>query len=245
MNRDPISPLSLDEEAPATPDFRKVVEDVLNSMKYSFAVTATRSQLTAPGRADVLFQQFHQHCPPKKRAAYQAEAQALLHAPVQTRQVLFGRYGAVEPDQYAKVGSDQVVKQLAPLAVKAPALTAGLRKIVAAHAASVRSANAQQVNHHEPKKQDHHDANKAVVHHKLGLFMNKLHCVVTTDDSGDCDEIRIGGTAVGPDGKTSKVSPFPKISIDDGETFDYRPTSYSRNSTFTRTTTPGRRPFEL
>src|SRR5262249_28814837 len=135
-------------------------------------------------------------------------------SPAAVRQVTFGRFAALEPEQYAKIGSDQVGTAVPRLAVDPHRLARGLGRSADDH---VKVTEAAHVKAAPPK------AAAANKHVKVGFFMKSLHCVVTTTDSGDCDEIRVGGTAVSAEGKVKKIGPFPKITIDDGQTFHYNP----------------------
>lgn len=214
-------PVSLNDAPPANPELRKIADDILNSLKYAFAATATNPRLTVKGRADTLFLQFHKTRKDKKKADYQATAQAFLDAPVAVRQATFGRYGTLVPEQYAKVGSDKVSNLVGKLQIAPQNLAAALKRSAEDRANLVNAMTVISKNGKDTSNKKTEDKATGAKYKKLGLYLRKVVCVEETDGFGS-DEILMGGTAIGAGGKTSKIGEFTVgEDFDTGEFVDY------------------------
>jgi hypothetical protein len=217
-------PVTFTSEPPASPELRKVAEDILNSLKYSFAATAANPQMAAKGRADALFRQFHQASKVQKRAIYQKTAQAFLQAPDAARQATFGRYGSLNVEQYAKVGSDGVDSLVGKLQITQQSLIAALHKAAEDHTKVVREMTAIEQIGKGVAGQKPQEKGTGSKYNKLRLYLTKVECIEQTDDGIGSDEIRLGGTAVGAGGVSWKIPALPKMGdFDDQETHYFNP----------------------
>lgn len=217
-------PVTFTSEPPANPELRKIAEDILNSLKYSFAATAANPQMNTKGRADALFRQFHQARKAQTKAIYQKTAQAFLQAPEAARQATFGRYGSLKVDQYAKVGSDGVDSLVGKLQITPQRLTTALNRAAEDHIKVVQAMTATEQNGKVTGGQKPQEKGAGTKYKKLGLYLTKVECIEATDDGIGSDEIRLGGTAVGAGGVSWKIPALPVMEdFDDQETRYFNP----------------------
>jgi hypothetical protein len=224
-------PVTLREEPPANAELRKIADDVLNSLKYSFAVSAANPEAPAKGRTDVLFQTFQKTRKPERRTAYQKTAQESLRASVAVRQATFGRYGKVEPEQYLKVGSEGVANLVGKLQIDDKAVASAVARVVAdqtslsqgmtAMASNGKAAASNGGKEKKTTDKEAKDLAAGAKFEKLGFYLTKIHCIEETSDPGS-DEIVVGGTSVGPDGFTHNLGKLTTLNnFDAGETKDF------------------------
>jgi hypothetical protein len=217
-------PITFTSEPPTNPELRKVAEDILNSLKYSFAATAANPQMNAKGRADALFCKFHQTRNTQKRAIYQKTAQAFLQAPDTARQATFGRYGSLKEDQYAKVGSDGVASLVGNFQITQQSLATALNRAAEDHTKVVQAMTVVEQSAKGTAGQKTQEKGAGTKYKKLGLYLTKVECIEETDDGIGSDEIRLGGTATGAGGVTWKIPALPAMEdFDDHETRYFNP----------------------
>jgi hypothetical protein len=223
-------PVTLREEPPANAELRKIADDVLNSLKYSFAVSAANPEAPAKGRTDALFQNFQKTRKPERRVAHQKTAQESLRASGAVRQATFGRYAKVEPEQYLKVGSEGVANLVGKLQIDDKAVASAVARVVAdqrsvSQAMSAMASNgkvaASNGKEKKPTDKEAKDLAAGAKFEKLGFYLTKIHCIEETDELGS-DEIVVGGTSIGPDGFTHNLGKLTTIKdFDTGETKDF------------------------
>src|SRR5262245_6343960 len=88
--------ISFGIEPPGDKEVRRIAQDVLQGLQYSFLAAA--AQQDAPFPAASVEENFRKAIltrPAERRALYRARATSLADAPAPTRAVLFGRYGVL------------------------------------------------------------------------------------------------------------------------------------------------------
>jgi hypothetical protein len=187
-------------EPPSDPTVRALAEDFADGLKYAFAAAAADVKVVQPGAIDGLMRTYLASRSEPVRTAYRTRAQAMLGSAA-GRAKAFGRLAAVEPQQYAKAGSDRLSTIVARPVVTAKHLEAAVaaRRIVL------------HINLDEIKRQA--DLAAGAKYTKLGLFLKEVHCTESTDDESGSDEILLGGSACDPGGTTRRLSTF-KVSDD-------------------------------
>lgn len=116
----PVAEDSSGATPPENSEVRKIAEDVLGALKYSFAsVAANPATPVRPGSVEALFKEALQKTPAAQRSRYQQTAAPLVNAPVPIRTVMFGRAGERGPDDHlgAVGGFERYREGLAPLAI--------------------------------------------------------------------------------------------------------------------------------
>jgi hypothetical protein len=90
---------------PLGPDLKAVAADVLQGLQYSFVAAAAHPAVRLPfGSLEESFQDAIALRPADRRWGYHARARQLAMAPVETRQAVFGRYGRITAEEFARVG---------------------------------------------------------------------------------------------------------------------------------------------
>jgi hypothetical protein len=118
-----VRPVPSDEQgarAPANSEVRKITDDVLGALKYSFA--AVMAKPDAPVRAntvEALFKQSAQQMPEAKRKDISARAAKLVEASEEVRVAVFGRAGARSAEEHIGAGGgfDRYEEGLPPLGI--------------------------------------------------------------------------------------------------------------------------------
>lgn len=207
--------VTIDPQAPSSPEVRALLKDVENKLKLSFTIAAAGVAAPEATEIDQLFQAMVAARPAAVRGRMQARAQSMLGAPAGVRETFFGRYGAVEKANYR--GSDEAEAGLGRLNVSGQKLHASLlafgrndavltdappnvfhaKKLTAIDLSKLRDL---------PKLNP--DAVAGAKYKKLGLFLNSVHCIEETSELSDSDEIAMGGVATDPDGDTHKIPEF-------------------------------------
>lgn len=118
-----IRPVAEDSSGATPPDnseVRKIAEDVLGALKYSFAsVAANPATPVRSGSVEALFKEALQKTPAAQRSRYQQTAADLVNAPAPVRTVMFGRAGERGADDHlgAAGGFERYREGLPPLAI--------------------------------------------------------------------------------------------------------------------------------
>jgi hypothetical protein len=228
--------VTLEQESPSDPELRKIAQDVLNQMKFSFmanAVTAKApSKMKVEGSADVMFQKYLATRKPSVRAVAKQKSQIYLEEPVARREKKFGRYGKLTLNQYSQVGSAGVSTKVDTLQVDSISLKATLKKpsglgprgttlpIIfyekkGAKLIPLNPVVTQPVVQPPVVPVVDEDKLAGAQFKKLRLFIKSVYCQEETDEVGD-DSILIGGTAIDLDGTTQKIDQFKVVdNIDD------------------------------
>jgi hypothetical protein len=105
---------------PENSELRKIAEDVLGALKYSFAAVASRPDLpTRTDSVEAAFKEGLKSLPAEKQQSYQRTAAPLLGAPVAVRSLEFGRAGQRSAEEHAGAagGFARFEEGLAPLAI--------------------------------------------------------------------------------------------------------------------------------
>jgi hypothetical protein len=239
------------ESLPADPAIRAVAHDVLNRLKYAFAIAAADLPVTAPGPVDLLFREFLSSRAEPVRARQRARATTLLQAPPASREATFGRYGRIEPAQYAAVGSAGLADLAGPLGVDAQRLRDAIAKTadtslrlalpplqtLPAKGTKVKfivdpnfvkelqskTASTKTPFHADPAVVK--DMVEGARFKKLGLFIKEVECIEETNEPSDSDEINLGGVFTDADGQVTHLINEFKVSddFDEGERVLYPP----------------------
>lgn len=219
--------LAVDPAMPRDPQLRKIADDVLAQLKFAIA-NAADDDTDAPGEFDVLARELMATRSAPQREHARAQARALLAMPVAARTAHFGRLAAMDRAQYRRAGSHAVLSSLKPLDADGPALKAEFARSVARLVKPIAAPNP--------------DVVAGAAYKTMKLFIRRVRCLDETNDSGDSDEILLGGTATDPQGKTVKIKQFlVDDDFDKGEVVNY---GFSRVfHTWNLATTPGGFPY--
>lgn len=118
-----VKPMAKDSSGaspPSNSEVRKIGEDILGALKYSFASVASNPATPVrPNSVERLFKQAIEKTPAARRAQYQRVAAELVNAPVPVRTAMFGRAGerASEDHLGAAGGFERFDEGLPPLAI--------------------------------------------------------------------------------------------------------------------------------
>jgi hypothetical protein len=114
-------PLRIEREPAGRPGDSRAAHDVLNRLKYAFAIAAADLPVTAPGPVDLLFREFLSSRAEPVRARQRAgPRRCSRHRPPARGDLR--RYGRIEPAQYAAVGLGRTGRFAGPLGVDAQRL---------------------------------------------------------------------------------------------------------------------------
>jgi hypothetical protein len=198
-------PVVIAQTPPSNPELHKISEDILNAMKYSFAVAAANTQISNPSKIDNLFQSFLATRKSNPRAAYQKTSQALLDAPAIVREANFGRYGKLKVEQYARVGLDNVSTLVGKLQLD-PQILKQLPSEEASFGKTLSTTNPESLLAQDSFVSNFTD--DGAKYKKVGLFIKKVLCLEETSWEPGDDEIAVGGTATDPHAKTRVIDEF-------------------------------------
>jgi hypothetical protein len=212
---------------PDEPAIRALVEDISNSFKYSFAAAAADIPISNPSPVDLVLREFINSRPRDVRSKHAEKATALLRSPRRFREQTLGRYGSIEPEQYATVGFDGLASLAGPRSGQdlsdAVKRLRNLRlSVPASHAERSQAGTEKSVLVPEvgALMRDEVLGHKFT---KLGLFIKEVHCFEETDEIG-ADEISVGGVIVDADGQTHVIDQFVvSDDFDEGESVLYPP----------------------
>lgn len=217
-----LSPSIAEPALPSDPALRTIAKDVLHELRYSFAMVAAEEQPVASGSLDVMFRDFLKTRSSSARTRYREHSRALLAAPAPLRTDNFGRYAALNIQEYATVGSDGLASRVGKLQVQSKAVKEGLARyrrhlagptISHANGSIPLFVNPQAGIEPHPEPEDpepeevDQDLSAGMAFKKLRLFIRNVHCFEETDEWG-ADHIHLGGTATNPDGSTSLIDEF-------------------------------------
>jgi hypothetical protein len=214
---------------PAETNLNTVLEDVLHSLKYSFAANAFEVPIATPTATDTMFREFLASRSPEVQRAHGARASALFKSPVEMRRASFGRFAAIEPAQYSKSGFTGL-RTIAPIKIDPDLLKNGvekhrsatLRLSLPASAVQPTSTNKVKLTFGPEVAKHMQDVQAGAKYKKLGLFIKRVDCIEETDEPSASDEINLGGVYVTPDGRTNVVKEFAVSSdFDAGESVLY------------------------
>lgn len=103
---------------PDNSEIRKIANDVLQAVQYSFAsVAANPDQAVRSDTLEETFQQSFKRMDANKLEQVQTKARQLVKAAPELRTTLFGRYGQLESKEFMSIGFDRAHEGLAPLAI--------------------------------------------------------------------------------------------------------------------------------
>ncbi|MBW4417937.1 MAG: hypothetical protein KME13_01760 [Myxacorys californica WJT36-NPBG1] len=116
-----LRPTATDTSGAPEPDnseIRKIANDVLQAVQYSFAsVAANPNQAVRADTLEETFQQTFKRMDAAKLERVQTKATQLVSAAPELRTTLFGRYGQLESKEFVSIGFDRAHEGLAPLAI--------------------------------------------------------------------------------------------------------------------------------
>jgi hypothetical protein len=97
--------IALGRVLPLGPELKAVATDVLQGLQYSFVAAAAHPAVRLPfGSLEESFQAVIALRPADQRWGYHARARQLAMASAETRQAVFGRYGKISAEEFARVG---------------------------------------------------------------------------------------------------------------------------------------------
>jgi hypothetical protein len=103
---------------PDNSEIRKIANDVLQAVQYSFAsVAANPDQAVRSDTLEAAFQQSLKRMDASKLASVQSTAVQFVKAAPELRTTLFGRYGQLESKEFVSMGFDRAHEALAPLQI--------------------------------------------------------------------------------------------------------------------------------
>jgi hypothetical protein len=116
-----VKPIVTDTSGASEPDnseIRKIANDVLQAVQYSFAsVAANPAQTFRANTLEETFQQTFKRMDPAKAEGIKTKAAQLVNAGPELRTILFGRYGRIESREFTSIGFDRAQERLAPLEI--------------------------------------------------------------------------------------------------------------------------------
>lgn len=129
--RRPTSSAYQGAPAPQNSEVRKVAEDALASLKYSFAAALAKPNARVrPGSLEALFQQQFARMPAEQLARHRKIATELVELPESARTKVFDRYGALGPEEFLSAGIERASEMLkTPLELDAKLLGAKIPSI--------------------------------------------------------------------------------------------------------------------
>ncbi|MEW5687647.1 MAG: hypothetical protein AB1942_22260 [Pseudomonadota bacterium] len=204
----------IDPQAPSSPEVRMLLNDVADKLKLSFAMAVMGRTGDGGDNIDRLFDALVASRSAVQQDKARLRAQSMLSAPAATRKLFFGRYGAIEPAQYA--GADRAQAGLQRIvvdelevrqAMQAFGENEAIRNEVSPHFFRVGSRKLNVDLGHRGTVAMNPDLVEGAKLKKLGLFINAVQCLEETNEVG-ADEILMGGTVTDPHGVTQKVDQF-------------------------------------
>jgi hypothetical protein len=214
-------PVSVTDQAPRDPELRKLADDVLGALRYSFTAAAAGLPVERAGTADQAFREYVATRRPARRAEFARRARTLLDAAPSTRREVFGRYAGIDAAQYSRTGSDALVAAAGALALD----QARLAEVLAAPAVGdvrfieippevIQQISTAAGEPTTPRRRlnlsgfaQAFDKAQGAKLTRLRLMIKKVRCIKPTSGWGS-DEIAMGGLAIDPDGKTRKIGEF-------------------------------------
>ena len=116
-----IKPIVTDTSGATEPEnseIRKIANDILQGVQYSFAsVAANPDRSFRAGTLEETFQQSFKRMNATKVEGIKTKAVQLVNAAPELRTTLFGRYGQLESQEFTNIGFDRVQERLAPLQI--------------------------------------------------------------------------------------------------------------------------------
>ncbi|KAM3114029.1 hypothetical protein [Phormidesmis sp. 146-33] len=116
-----LKPTATDTFGATEPDnseIRKIANDVLQAVQYSFAsVAANPDQAVRADTLEETFQQTFKRMDATKLERVQTKAAQFVNATPELRTTLFGRYGQLESKEFVGIGFDRAHEGLTPLAI--------------------------------------------------------------------------------------------------------------------------------
>ena len=116
-----LKPTATDTFGATEPDnseIRKIANDVLQAVQYSFAsVAANPDQAVRADTLEATFQQTFKRMDAVKLERVQTKAVELVKASPELRTTLFGRYGQLDSKEFVSMGFDRAHEGLAPLTI--------------------------------------------------------------------------------------------------------------------------------
>lgn len=222
------------EDVLADPILRRIAEDALSSLKYSFLAQAARPNQAVSGKTpksatDEVFARFLATRTPESRAASRAKSERILAAPPEARRFLLGRHGGTDLAQYEKVGAAAFVNGSEKPTIDGSKIISRFERLAQSELFLPAGSPAVSEHKHPVPIDSAMAMDKAagaryvpIPYKKVGLFIKQVRCLVETDEVG-ADEIALGGLAVDPDGKATRlITPF-RVSgdFDQGEKVTY------------------------
>lgn len=212
MASGPLQPDVEGNGLPVEPALRAVARDVASSMRCSFAMVSSETAIDAPGALDIAISDFLASRSERALAAYRKNARSVLDRPVAARELSLGRFGRIQPAEYARVGSDNISTLTATSSIDAQQLKTSLHRAQnAIRRIHVPSSAFDDLNGgdapQKPKLQFDKDLIDGMAYRKLRLYLKEVSCFQTTSGPGS-DEINLGGTVLTAAGTTSMVDQF-------------------------------------
>ena len=103
-------------EAPTHPEVRKIAQDVLQRLKYSFLAAAAHQDQPFAFPIEEEFRKAILTRPAERRAVYRDRALTVASTPSPAREALYGRYGVLSLEEYRQVRLRwRIVEVAAPL----------------------------------------------------------------------------------------------------------------------------------
>lgn len=206
-------------------ELQKIAEDVLQGLQYSFLAAANRQDKPfAPDSVEENFRLAIATRKPEIREGYKSIANAISIQTVAERQLSFGRYAALNLEEYGQQGF---------AANSLPALKLDYAKLVDAvkpiQTPPVNADIASVVAGLNPIQTISGGTPQAKVR-SVGFYITEVKCVDETDDEifGSeigYDKIQIGGMAVDETGKSIEIKLFDAGNFDDQDK-NKKPVSY-------------------
>jgi len=139
-----VKPIITDTSGAPEPDnseIRKIANDVLQAVQYSFAsVAANPAQTFRANTLEETFQQTFKGMAPARAEAIKAKAAQLVNTGPELRTILFGRYGRIESREFTSMGFDRAQERLAPLEIDSKLLGVKTPQIRVPQGAGVRTS---------------------------------------------------------------------------------------------------------
>lgn len=198
-------------EAPPHPELKKIAQDVLQGLKYSFLAAAAQQDQPFAFPIEEEFRKAILTRPSERRAVYRDRALTVASTPPPAREALYGRYGVLTLEEYGRLGFAGASSKLPPRSFNQSGLVAAL-KGVQAERKTQREATELDVKKLQlvltPKKKPTPVLHLAPVK-AIRFYITEVRCVDETNpEIGGNDEILMGGLAIDESGNTSKIGPF-------------------------------------
>lgn len=172
--------------APSDPAMRALAQDILQELKYAFALRAANSATPPRNEIERTMGNYLRTRPAEARANLGRRSTELLDAPLAVQKSEFGRH---------------IPGTGAPLR-PAPYNPSDLANAIRQALAKKEKAEHKQKVQEELKKYDETEGQK---YKRLVLYCDQIRCIKTTSGWGD-DSIAIGGIKISPDGTSSKIA---------------------------------------